>query len=62
MRVELVRMRRADAHLPVAARLFGPGLRAVQLVWAEGSGHSPWHPVFRRRGHQPVFGARELAC
>ena len=28
--------------------------------WADGSGRSPWHPVFRRRGGQPLLGSRGL--
>lgn len=61
MQVEVVRLAEPDAHLPVAAELFGCAVRAVQLVWADGSGRSPWHPVFRRGGGQPVLGPRELA-
>jgi hypothetical protein len=59
--VEVVRLPNPEAHLPVAAELFGRGVRAMQLVWADGSGRSPWHPVFRRRGGQPLLGPRELA-
>lgn len=59
--VEVVRLADPHARLPVAAELFGRGVRAVQLVWADGSGRSPWHPVFRRRGGQPLLGPRELA-
>jgi hypothetical protein len=36
----------------------GP-IRALQLAWRDGAGHSPWCPDFNRGGpRQPVLGIR----
>lgn len=60
--VEVVRLPNPEARLYVASELFGRRVRAMQLVWVDDRGRSPWHPVFRgRRGGQQVLGPRELA-
>jgi hypothetical protein len=45
--------------LAVAAEIFGPEIRALQLVHADDRGHWPWEVGFRGgRGGQPVLGVR----
>lgn len=56
--LEVVDVPEPDVHLVMAAALYGPSLRAVQLVYADDRGHWPWHPGFR--GSQPVLGPRAL--
>jgi len=57
--LEVVRVDHPDAHLDIALALFGPEVRALQLVWADDRGHWPWHPGFRaNKGGQPVLGRR----
>ncbi len=59
--IEVVEVEHADVHLKFAARLFGPRVRALQLVWADDSGRWPWDVGWgdgRRR--QPVLGVRTL--
>lgn len=61
--VEIVELAHPDAHLDTAVALFGPELRALQLVWADDRGHWPWERGFRgRRGGQPVLGQRRSAA
>lgn len=58
-RVEFVRVTRPDIHLCHAINIFGPKVRALQAVWTDERGHSPWCPDFDGgRGSQPVLGAR----
>jgi hypothetical protein len=57
--IEFVRVAVPTAHLNVAAELFGPGVRALQVVHADDRGHWPWDRGYRGvRGGQPVLGAR----
>jgi hypothetical protein len=57
--IELVRVAVPTAHLDVAADLFGPDLRAVQVVHADARGHWPWDRGYRGvRGGRPVLGPR----
>lgn len=57
--LEIVELAQPDAHLDTAVALFGPQLRALQLVWADDRGRWPWERGFRgRRGGQPVLGPR----
>ena len=57
--VEIVEVAVPSAHLLVAAELYGPGIRALQLVHADDRGHWPWEAGFRGvRGGQPVLGVR----
>ena len=48
-----------DVHLKFAAGIFGPGIRALQLVWTDDSRQWPWDRGWTR-GHrqQPVLGVR----
>src|SRR5579863_8451147 len=57
--IEIVEVAEPSAHLLVAVELFGPGVRALQLVHADDRGHWPWEVGFRGvRGGQPVLGVR----
>lgn len=57
--VEAVHVDHPDAHLDLAVRLFGPKLRAVQLVWTDMCGRWPWDKEFDFDGlRQPVLGVR----
>jgi hypothetical protein len=39
--------------------LYGPSVRALQVVHADGRGHWPWDRGYRGvRGGQPVLGIR----
>ncbi len=56
---EVVDVPHPDAHLFIADDLYGPSLRAQQLVWADGRGTWPWQAGHRAsRGGQPVLGPR----
>jgi hypothetical protein len=58
-RVELVGVAQPDAHLYMAVAIEGPGIEAVQLVWADDRGRWPWAPGFDDgRRPQPVLGSR----
>jgi hypothetical protein len=57
--LEFVEVDQPDAHLVFAVGLYGPEVRALQLVWRDERGHSPWCPDFDEgRGSQPVLGKR----
>lgn len=60
--IEIVRVAEPRVHLKVAAALGGPGLSALQLVYADDLGRWPWDNGFRGgQGGQPVLGARNAA-
>jgi hypothetical protein len=43
--------------------LYGPRIRALQLVWADNRGRFPWEPRWAHgRRHQPVLGRRVEAA
>jgi len=57
--LEFTEVAQPDAHLGWAVNLFGPNVRALQLVWRDERGHCPWCPDFDEgRGTQPVLGVR----
>lgn len=57
--LEIVHVDQPDAHLYHAIDLYGPKVRALQLVWRDERGHSPWCIEFDEgRGSQPVLGKR----
>jgi hypothetical protein len=57
--IEIVEVTEPTAHLGIAVAIFGPEIRALQLVHADDRGHWPWERGFRgRRGGQPVLGIR----
>jgi Domain of unknown function (DUF4262) len=60
--IEIVEVAEPTAHLLVAAAVFGPRIRALQIVHADYRGHWPWEPGYRGsgRGGQPVLGARAV--
>ncbi|WP_396922587.1 DUF4262 domain-containing protein [Mycolicibacterium sp.] len=56
---EFVAVAEPTAHMGFAVRMCGPDIRALQLVWHDRDGHSPWCPEFNRGGpRQPVLGLR----
>jgi Domain of unknown function (DUF4262) len=57
--IGIVEVTEPTAHLGIALAIFGPEIRALQLVHADDRGHWPWEVGFRgRRGGQPVLGIR----
>jgi Domain of unknown function (DUF4262) len=57
--IEFVAVEVPSAHLSVASVLYGPRLRALQVVHADDRGHWPWEVGYRGvRGGQPVLGPR----
>ena len=58
--IEFAEVERPAVHLPVACEFYGPGIRALQVVYADDRGHWPWDMGYRGgRGGQPVLGNRE---
>jgi hypothetical protein len=58
--LEVVWIEEPTAHLNLAVELFGPQVRALQLVHADDHEHWPWDSWYRGvRGGQPVLGMRE---
>jgi hypothetical protein len=57
--VEIVEVSETAAHLLTAVEIYGPGIRALQVVHADDRGHWPWDVGCRGvRGGQPVLGVR----
>jgi Domain of unknown function (DUF4262) len=57
--IEIVRVGEPTAHLVTAMELYGPAIRALQVVHADKHGHWPWEAEYRGvRGGQPVLGMR----
>jgi hypothetical protein len=57
--VEVVEVANPDVHLEWAVAFGGQGVRALQLVWADGRGRWPWAAAFSDgRARQPVLGVR----
>lgn len=48
------------AHLELAVELYGPEVRALQLVTADDAGRWPWDRRYRGRWRQPVLGPRTI--
>jgi hypothetical protein len=46
------------AHLKLAVELYGPEVRALQLVTADDAGRWPWDRRYRGPWRQPVLGPR----
>ena len=60
--IEAVPLAEPSVHLVFAAALYGPEIRALQLVHADSRGRFPWSPDYRDgRGGQPVLGVRNGA-
>jgi hypothetical protein len=60
--IEGVPLAEPSVHLIFAAALYGPEIRALQLVHADSQGRFPWSPDYRDgRGGQPVLGVRDGA-
>jgi hypothetical protein len=62
--IDVVEVEHPDVHLKYAVRMFGPRVRALQLVWADERGRWPWDKGWGHgRWRQPVLGVRnELAA
>ena len=59
-RIKFLEIGEPTAHLVVAVELFGPRLRALQLVHADNRGRWPWEREYQGvQGGQPVLGRRE---
>ena len=57
--LDFVQVQHPIAHLKFAYSIYGPDLRALQLVWPDDQGHRPWCAEFSNGGvRQPVFGVR----
>jgi hypothetical protein len=57
--MEVVRVAEPSAHLFAAVEFYGPGIQALQLVYADDGGNWPWDARFRgHKGGQPVLGLR----
>lgn len=57
--IEIVEVTHPAVRLPTAAEIYGPEVRALQLVHADDRGHWPWQAGFRgTHGGQPVLGSR----
>jgi hypothetical protein len=54
--VEVVDVAEPSVHLVMAEEIYGASIRAVQLVYADDRGRSPWQVGFR--GRQAVLGPR----
>ena len=55
--VVVVQVEQPEAHMNIAIAIYGPDLRALQLVWPDEQGHRPWCAEFSNGGvRQPVFG------
>jgi Domain of unknown function (DUF4262) len=60
--IEIVKVAVPSAHLVTAVEIYGPRLRALQVVHADDRGHWPWDVGYRGvRGGQPVLGVRAPA-
>ena len=55
--IQIVEVADPTAHLTIAVELFGPHIRALQVVHADDRGHWPWELGYRgAQGGQPVLG------
>jgi Domain of unknown function (DUF4262) len=57
--IEVVEVEVPAAHLVMAVEIYGPSIRALQVVHADDRGHWPWERGYRGvPGGQPVLGVR----
>lgn len=57
--IEVVEVEHPDVHMRFAVDIFGPNIRALQLVWADEKGRFPWVTGWGHgRRRQPVLGCR----
>jgi hypothetical protein len=54
--IEFVELSGETARLANAVEIYGTGIRALQLVYADDHGYWPWDAAYR--GRQPILGAR----
>ena len=61
--IQMVQVAEPTAHLLIATEMFGPRIRALQIVHADDRGHWPWECGYRGvRGGQPVLGLVDPAA
>lgn len=61
--IQMVKVAEPTAHLLIATEMFGPRIRALQVVHADDRGHWPWENGYRGvRGGQPVLGLVDPAA
>jgi uncharacterized protein DUF4262 len=54
--IQILEVAEPTAHLEMATELFGPQIRALQVVHADDRGHWPWECQYRGvRGGQPIL-------
>ncbi len=57
--LEVVEVEHPDVHLLYATRIYGPNVRALQMVWADDHRRLPWERGWGHgRRRQPVLGMR----
>ncbi len=57
--IEVVEVEHPDVHLKFAVGIYGPEVRAFQLVWTDERRHWPWDRGWSHgRRRQPVLGVR----
>jgi hypothetical protein len=57
--LDFVQVQHPMAHLKFAFSIYGADMRALQVVWPDEHGHTPWCAEFSNGGvRQPVFGVR----
>lgn len=55
--IQMIGVAEPTAHLRIATEMFGPRIRALQVVHADDRGQWPWERGYRGiRGGQPVLG------
>jgi Domain of unknown function (DUF4262) len=60
--IQIIKVTQPSAHLEIAVELFGPRIRALQIVHADDRGHWPWNTGYRGiQGGQPVLGQPVLS-
>ena len=60
--IQIVEIAEPTAYLTIAVELFGPHIRALQVVHADDRGHWPWEPEYRgAQGGQPMLGKPTIA-
>ena len=61
--IQMIQVAEPTAHLRIAAEMFGPRIRALQVVHTDDRGHWPWEGGYRGvRGGQPVLGLVDPAA
>lgn len=56
--LEVVGVAEPTAHLLTAVEFYGPGVTALQMAYADDSGHWPWCAEFQWGMGEPILGIR----